>query len=68
LEDLGLICEELGLQSYSTHAATVAAGTVHAEKVESGAARVAGSRGTPAAGLCPRPAIDKGFPSNLLLG
>jgi len=23
--------------------------------------------GTPAAGLCPRPAREKGFPSNLLL-
>jgi hypothetical protein len=26
-----------------------------------------GSRGTPAAGLCPRPVREKGFPSNLLL-
>jgi hypothetical protein len=47
--------------------ATVAAGTVHAEKVERGAARVDGSQGTPAAGLRPRPAREKGFPSNLLL-
>jgi hypothetical protein len=45
----------------------VAAGTVHTEKVEREAARVAGSRGTPAAGVRPRPAREKGFPSNLLL-
>jgi hypothetical protein len=45
----------------------VAAGTVCAEKVERGAARVAGSQGTPAAGLRPRPAREKGFLSNLLL-
>jgi hypothetical protein len=56
----GLICGELGLR------ATVSAGTVHAEKVERGA-RVAGSRGTPAAGLRPWPAREKGFPYNLLL-
>jgi hypothetical protein len=31
------------------------------------AARVAEALGTPAAGLCPRPAREKGFPSNLLL-
>jgi hypothetical protein len=31
------------------------------------AARVAGALGTPAAGLHPRPAREKGFPSNLLL-
>jgi hypothetical protein len=67
LRGLGLICGELGLQSYSTHGATVAAGTIHAKKVERGAARVAGSRGTPAAGLRPRPAIENGFPSHLLL-
>jgi threonine dehydratase len=30
---------------YSTRGATVPAGTVHVEKVERGAARVAGSRG-----------------------
>jgi hypothetical protein len=36
------------------------------EKVERGAARVAGSRGTPAARLPPQPAREKGFPSNLL--
>jgi hypothetical protein len=66
MEDLGLICAELGLQIYSSHGATVAAGTFHAEKVERGAARVAGSRGMPATGLRPRPAREKGFPSNLL--
>jgi hypothetical protein len=47
--------------------ATVPAGTVHTEKVERGAARVAESQGSPAAGLRPRPAREKGFPSNLLL-
>jgi hypothetical protein len=31
------------------------------------AARVGGSQGTPAAGLRPRPAREKGSPSNLLL-
>ena len=31
------------------------------------AARAAGALETPAAGLCPRPAREKGFPSNLLL-
>jgi hypothetical protein len=31
------------------------------------AARGGGARGTPAAGLRPRPAREKGFPSNLLL-
>jgi hypothetical protein len=46
--------------------ATVATGTVHAEKVEREAARVVGSRGTPTAGLRPRPTREKGFPSNLL--
>jgi hypothetical protein len=31
------------------------------------AARVGGAQGTPAAGLRPQPAREKGFPSNLLL-
>jgi hypothetical protein len=31
------------------------------------AARVAEALGTPAAGLCPRPVREKGFPSSLLL-
>jgi hypothetical protein len=31
------------------------------------ATRVGGAQGTPAAGLRPRPAREKGFPSNLLL-
>jgi hypothetical protein len=31
------------------------------------AARVGGAQGTPAVGLRPRPAREKGFPSNLLL-
>jgi hypothetical protein len=55
------------LQSYSTRIATVTAGTVHAEKAESGAARVGGAQGTPAVGLHPRPVREKDFPSNLLL-
>jgi hypothetical protein len=67
LEDLGLICGGIRVVSYSTCGATVAAGTFHMEKVEREAARVAGSRGTPAAGLRPRPTREKGFPSNLLL-
>ena len=29
--------------------------------------RAAGALGMPTAGLCPRPAGEKGFPSNLLL-
>jgi hypothetical protein len=54
------------------HSATVPRGAVprgavRVEKVERGATRIAGSRGTPAAGLRPRPAREKGFPSNLLL-
>jgi hypothetical protein len=52
---------ELGL------CATVAAGIVRAENVERGEARVAGSQGTLAAGIRPRPAREKSFPSNLLL-
>jgi hypothetical protein len=49
------------------HGATVPRGAVRVEKVERGATRIAGSRGTPAAELRPRPAREKGFPSNLLL-
>jgi hypothetical protein len=67
LEDLGLIREGIRVVSYSTRSATVVASIVHVEKVERGAARVAGSRGTPATGLHPRPKREKGFPSNLLL-
>jgi hypothetical protein len=58
---LGLIYRGIRVASYSSHGAIVAAGSVHVEKVERGAARVAGSRGTPAAGLRPRPTIEKGF-------
>ena len=32
-----------------------------------GGGRVVEALGTPAAGLCPRPAREKGFPSNLFL-
>jgi hypothetical protein len=67
LEDLEADLWRIRVVSYCTRGARVAAGTVHAEKVERGVARVAGSRGTPAAGLHPRPAREKGFPSNLLL-
>jgi hypothetical protein len=66
LEDLWADLWRIRVVSYSTRGATVAVGTIHAEKVKRGAARVAGSRGTPAAGLRPRPAREKGFP-NLLL-
>ena len=54
---------------YSTHGATDPAGAVH----EAAAARARerrlglGALGTPAAGLRPRPAREKGFPSNLCL-
>ena len=54
-----------GLLCYSTRGATVFAGTVHGSATA--AARVLGALGTPAAGLRPRPAREKGFPSNLLL-
>ena len=54
-----------GLLCYSTRGATVPAGTVHSSATT--AARVVGALGTPAAGLCPWPAREKGFPSNLLL-
>jgi hypothetical protein len=47
---------------------TATCGTVHVEGGLRGrAARVAEALGTPAAGLRPRPAREKGFPSNLLL-
>jgi hypothetical protein len=61
LEDLGQICGGIRVVIYNTRSATVAVGVVHAEKVERGAARVAGSRGTPAAGLRPRPTREKDF-------
>jgi hypothetical protein len=65
LEDLGLICGELGLQSYSTRGATVPR-VLFTPRVVA-AARVGGAQGTPTAGLRPRPAREKGFPSNILL-
>jgi hypothetical protein len=55
------ICGESGLR------ATVPAGTAHVERLRERGARVAEALGTPAAGLRPRPAREKGFPSNLLL-
>ena len=51
-----------GLLCYSTRGATVSAGTVYGSATA--AARVVGALGTPAAGLCPQPAREKGFPSN----
>jgi hypothetical protein len=65
LRGFGDDLRKLGLLRYSTRGATVHAGTVQAQIVA--AARVGGVQGTPAAGLRPRPARDKGFPSNLLL-
>jgi hypothetical protein len=50
---------------YSTHGATVPTGTVHFSVVA--ATWVRGAQGTPAAGLRPWPAREKGFHSNLLL-
>ena len=47
------------------YCATVPAGTVHSSATA--AARVVGALGTPATGLCPWPAREKGFPSNLFL-
>jgi hypothetical protein len=52
---------------YSTHGATVPAGTVHVERLRERGARVVEALGTPAAGLRPRPAREMSFPSNLLL-
>jgi hypothetical protein len=63
-EDLGMICGGIRVLSYSTRGATVTAGTVHVPMVA--AARVVRTRGTPAAGLRPRPTREKGFPSSLL--
>jgi hypothetical protein len=54
--------------SYSTHGATVPAGTVHElREAEDQRLGLQGALGTPAAGLRPRPAREKVFPSNLLL-
>jgi hypothetical protein len=61
LEDLWLICGELGLQSYRICGATIVAGSVHAEKVERGAARVAGSRGNASRVALPTADKRKGF-------
>jgi hypothetical protein len=63
LEDLGADCEELGLE------ATVPAVLQYPRVLFTprivAAARVGGAQGT--SGLRPRPAREKGFPSNLLL-
>jgi hypothetical protein len=56
---------KLGLLRYSTRGATVPR-VLFTPKVVA-AARVGGTQGTPAAGLRPRPAREKGFLSNLLL-
>jgi hypothetical protein len=65
LRGFGDDLRKLGLLRYSTRGATGPAGTVHAQVVA--AARVGGVPATPAAGLRPRPAREKGFPSNLFL-
>jgi hypothetical protein len=61
----GLICGELGL------GATVPAVLQYPRVLFTlrivAAARVGEVLGTPAAGLCPRPTREKGFPSNILL-
>jgi hypothetical protein len=67
LRGLGAGLWRIRAESYSTRGATIAAGTVHAEKVERGEAMVVGSHGMPATGIRPRPTREKGFPSNLLL-
>jgi hypothetical protein len=46
---------------YSTRGATVPTGTVHVEKVERGAARVAGSRGNASRGASPTAGKSEGF-------
>jgi hypothetical protein len=56
-----VVAERTVPRCYSTR------GTVHVEGLRGRAARVAEALGTPAAGLRPRPAREKGFPSNLLL-
>jgi hypothetical protein len=64
-EDWGLICGELGLGA-TVHAVQQYPQVLFMPKVVA-AARVGGAQGTPAAGLRPRPAREKGSPSNLLL-
>jgi hypothetical protein len=56
---------KLGLLRYSTRGATVPRVLFMPRVVAT--ARVGGALGTPASGLCPRSAREKGFPSNLLL-
>jgi hypothetical protein len=56
---------KLGRLRYSTRGATVQR-VLFTPRVVA-AARVGGALGTPAAGLRPRPAKEKGFPSNHLL-
>jgi hypothetical protein len=64
-EDWGLICGEIRAESYNTRGATVPRVLFMPRVVA--AVRVGGAQGTPAAGLRPRPAREKGFPSHLLL-
>jgi hypothetical protein len=59
LPGLGLICGESGLEVQYPQ-------VLFTPRVVA-AARVGGAQGTPVAGLRPRPAREKGFPSNLLL-
>jgi hypothetical protein len=62
-----------GIESRGTAALQYPRATVPArvlftgERGREAAARAGGALGTPAAGLRPRPAREKGFPSNLLL-
>jgi hypothetical protein len=65
IEGFGADLWKLGLLCYSTRGATVQR-VLFTPRVVA-AARVGGAQGTPAAGLHPRPAREKGFPSNLLL-
>jgi hypothetical protein len=65
LEDLGLIVGGIRVVSYST--AVLQCPRVLFTLGVVAAARVGGMQGKPVAGLRPRPAREKGFPSNLLL-
>jgi hypothetical protein len=65
LEDWGKICGESGLRA-TIPAVLQYPRILFTPKVVA-AARVGGVQGTPAAGLRPRPAREKSFPSNLLL-
>jgi hypothetical protein len=65
LEDLGADCGKLGLGA-TVPAVLQYPWVLFTPRIVA-AARVGGAQGTPAVGLRPRPAREKGFPSNLLL-